>query len=232
MYEPAGEVNEVGGDFYEVFPVEGGWAVVLGDVSGKGAAAAALTAEARHTIRTAGRWRRTRSPAFTCSTRTCADATTSPCARSRWSCSPTPTGAELRGPRLSRRASAPMLVRDGARAGGRPRAAARGGRGARWEPVAVAIEPGDQLVLYTDGVIEARGDGGERFGSERLRAGLAGCATPDLAVERVRDALSAVRRPRPGRRRGPGRDSPHRPARRVRSPSRRVAPAASPGAAT
>ena len=54
MYEPAGEVNEVGGDFYEVFPVEGGWAVVLGDVSGKGAAAAALTAEARHTIRTAG----------------------------------------------------------------------------------------------------------------------------------------------------------------------------------
>ncbi len=54
MYEPAGEVNEVGGDFYEVFRVEGGWAVVLGDVAGRGAAAAALTAEARHTIRTAG----------------------------------------------------------------------------------------------------------------------------------------------------------------------------------
>ena len=54
MYEPAGEINEVGGDFYEVFRVEGGWAVVLGDVSGKGAAAAAVTAEARHTIRTAG----------------------------------------------------------------------------------------------------------------------------------------------------------------------------------
>ena len=54
MYEPAGEVNEVGGDFYEVFATERGWAVVLGDVSGKGAAAAAVTAEARHTIRTAG----------------------------------------------------------------------------------------------------------------------------------------------------------------------------------
>ena len=54
MYEPAGEINEVGGDFYEVFKVKDGWAVVLGDVSGKGAAAAALTAEARHTIRTAG----------------------------------------------------------------------------------------------------------------------------------------------------------------------------------
>ena len=54
MYEPAGEINEVGGDFYEVFATERGWAVVLGDVSGKGAAAAAVTAEARHTIRTAG----------------------------------------------------------------------------------------------------------------------------------------------------------------------------------
>ena len=54
MYEPAGEVNEVGGDFYEVFRVAGGWALVLGDVAGRGAAAAALTAEARHTIRTAG----------------------------------------------------------------------------------------------------------------------------------------------------------------------------------
>ena len=54
MYEPAGEVNQVGGDFYEVFAVQGGWALVLGDVAGRGAAAAALTAEARHTIRTAG----------------------------------------------------------------------------------------------------------------------------------------------------------------------------------
>ena len=48
----------------------GGWAVVLGDVSGKGAAAAALTAEARHTIRTAGALGgRPGRRACTCSTR-------------------------------------------------------------------------------------------------------------------------------------------------------------------
>ena len=85
MYEPAGEINEVGGDFYEVFPVEDGWAVVLGDVSGKGAAAAALTAEARHTIRTAGVLSDDPRRASTCSTRTCANATTPPSARRRWS---------------------------------------------------------------------------------------------------------------------------------------------------
>jgi sigma-B regulation protein RsbU (phosphoserine phosphatase) len=44
----------VGGDFYDAFAVEPGrWALVIGDVSGKGAAAAAVTALARHTIRTA-----------------------------------------------------------------------------------------------------------------------------------------------------------------------------------
>ncbi len=83
MYEPAGEVNEVGGDFYEVFRVEGGWALVLGDVAGRGAAAAALTAEARHTIRTAGALDgEPGRTASRCSTATCAGATTSPSARS------------------------------------------------------------------------------------------------------------------------------------------------------
>jgi PAS domain S-box-containing protein len=192
MYEPAGEVNEVGGDFYEVFPVEGGWAVVLGDVSGKGAAAAALTAEARHTIRTAG------------------------------SLSPDPVDGlhvldrNLRGRDDVALCSIAMLVLPEAGNGsaevlvylaGHPHpmllsdgeAIPVGDPGPllgvvdepSWTPVAVALEPGDQLVLYTDGVIEARRSGGERFGSERLRQGLAGCEAPDLAVERVRGALAA-----------------------------------------
>jgi PAS domain S-box-containing protein len=62
LYRPAGEGHDVGGDFYDVFSIaEDQWFVVVGDVCGKGAAAAAVTALARYTIR-AGAVRH-RSPA-------------------------------------------------------------------------------------------------------------------------------------------------------------------------
>jgi serine phosphatase RsbU (regulator of sigma subunit) len=49
-YEAAGEGNEVGGDFYDVFSTGPGvWFAVIGDVCGKGAEAAALTGFLRHT---------------------------------------------------------------------------------------------------------------------------------------------------------------------------------------
>ncbi len=51
-YRAAGEGNEVGGDFYDVFPQgDGSWAMVIGDVCGKGPQAAAVTALARYTLR-------------------------------------------------------------------------------------------------------------------------------------------------------------------------------------
>lgn len=51
-YEPAGDGHEIGGDFFDIFPLEGHvWGVVLGDVSGKGAEAAAVTALTRYTLR-------------------------------------------------------------------------------------------------------------------------------------------------------------------------------------
>ncbi|HEX2195618.1 MAG TPA: SpoIIE family protein phosphatase [Actinomycetota bacterium] len=53
-YEPAGEANEVGGDFFDVFRWgRRRWALVIGDVSGKGPDAAAVTGLARHTLRAA-----------------------------------------------------------------------------------------------------------------------------------------------------------------------------------
>ncbi|MFN2586578.1 MAG: SpoIIE family protein phosphatase [Actinomycetota bacterium] len=53
-YEPAGEGNEVGGDFFDVFRWgRRRWALVIGDVSGKGPDAAAVTGLARHTLRAA-----------------------------------------------------------------------------------------------------------------------------------------------------------------------------------
>ncbi|GAA0375463.1 hypothetical protein Acor_67110 [Acrocarpospora corrugata] len=52
IYEPAGETNEVGGDFYDLFPVsEGIWRFAIGDVCGTGPEAAAVTGLARHTLR-------------------------------------------------------------------------------------------------------------------------------------------------------------------------------------
>ncbi|MBE2318917.1 SpoIIE family protein phosphatase [Solirubrobacter sp. CPCC 204708] len=51
-YRAAGEGNEVGGDFYDVFVQgDGSFAVVVGDVCGKGPQAAAVTALARYTLR-------------------------------------------------------------------------------------------------------------------------------------------------------------------------------------
>ena len=51
-YRPAGDGSEVGGDFYDVFRTgRQTWGVVLGDVCGKGAAAAVVTALARYTVR-------------------------------------------------------------------------------------------------------------------------------------------------------------------------------------
>jgi PAS domain S-box-containing protein len=51
LYRAAGDQNEVGGDFYDAFAVPGGWLVVVGDVVGRGAEAAALTSLSRYTLR-------------------------------------------------------------------------------------------------------------------------------------------------------------------------------------
>lgn len=51
-YVAAGEGNEVGGDFYDVFSMPtGGWGLAIGDVCGKGAEAAAITGMARDVLR-------------------------------------------------------------------------------------------------------------------------------------------------------------------------------------
>ena len=51
-YRPA--LHDIAGDFYDVFPIgDGEWAVMIGDVCGKGATAAALTAAARYAVHAA-----------------------------------------------------------------------------------------------------------------------------------------------------------------------------------
>lgn len=56
-FHPAQEAELVGGDFYDVFAVsDGRWAIIVGDVCGKGAEAAAVTAMARWTLRSLASW--------------------------------------------------------------------------------------------------------------------------------------------------------------------------------
>ena len=59
-YRPAGDGSLIGGDFYDVLPRKDDVVdLVIGDVTGKGARAAALTALVRHTLRTAARYEAT-----------------------------------------------------------------------------------------------------------------------------------------------------------------------------
>ncbi len=51
VYLPAMEGSMVGGDFYDVWSLGESWMVIIGDVTGKGVEAAALTALVRHTMR-------------------------------------------------------------------------------------------------------------------------------------------------------------------------------------
>jgi PAS domain S-box-containing protein len=191
VYQPAGEVNAVGGDFYDAFEIKDGWMVTVGDVVGRGAAAASLTALARHTIRTAGML--TGDP---CQALAMLDEAlrergeTALCTAAililpRTQKSPVDVSFVSGGHPL------PLLIHDGEVAeAGVPGPLLGAFEESSWERTAIRLEAGDQLVLFTDGVFEARGPDG-RFGEERLRAALAGADRPLSAIGRVTAALEA-----------------------------------------
>jgi PAS domain S-box-containing protein len=168
MYRPAGEFNEVGGDFYDVFRGPGGWMVVIGDVAGQGAEAAVQTSLARFTLRTAAELTGDVSAAVARLNETLRGQAGLPLC--------TVVCADLReradGGAVVTLASAghppPLLVRGrDVLPVGEPGTIA-GAFEAEWPAVPVEVEPGDLLVLYTDGVTDAMGED-ERFGEQRLR---------------------------------------------------------------
>jgi serine phosphatase RsbU (regulator of sigma subunit) len=64
------------------------------------------------------------------------------------------------------------------------------GRVKGWERRTIEMDPGDVLVLYTDGVFDAVGETG-RFGEERLQRTVAGACDAGDAVSRIDAALGA-----------------------------------------
>jgi len=173
-YRPAGSGDEVGGDFYDIFEVaDGGWVVAVGDVCGKGVEAAVITALARHTIRAAAVGhdrpsailavldevlRRHETDRFC----TVALLRMHPLQQG-WACAHGSGGHDL--PVLCRTGAEPIAV-------GTPGSLLGVLEDASFHDTDVELGPGDAIVLFTDGLTEARRDG-EFFGVGRLRAAIA-----------------------------------------------------------
>jgi serine phosphatase RsbU (regulator of sigma subunit) len=188
-YRPAGAENEVGGDFYDAISASGGWMLVIGDVTGRGARAASVTAQARYTLRTAAaltgdplvalatlnRALLARGDGALCSIAAVAVAE-DPGRPVRVAVAGHPPPLLVNGESVTSVAeSGPVL---GAFAD------------ADWSLDHVLIEPGQQLVLVTDGIAEAIGKSG-RFGEERVRLQLGGASNPVQAVQRLEGALQS-----------------------------------------
>jgi sigma-B regulation protein RsbU (phosphoserine phosphatase) len=63
--------------------------------------------------------------------------------------------------------------------------------GATYEFDTVTLEPGDLVVICSDGVTEARNEAGDEFGRERLIEAMTGChgSKPDAVLERLFQAV-------------------------------------------
>ncbi len=191
-FHPAGEGIELGGDFYDLFPSrDGGWTALIGDVQGKGPDAAAVTALARHTMRAAAVYEHRPSGVLTTMHRALRDQNADrfcTVAYAHLRVSPRRIALELAcgGHPL------PLVIhRDG-----RVDPVGRLGTllGSDIEPlltdVAVTLEDGDVLLLYTDGVTEVRRRRREVFGHRELVA----CWRPAAGCRRTRWP-TASRRP-------------------------------------
>jgi PAS domain S-box-containing protein len=190
MYRPAGELNEVGGDFYEAFEIEGGWMIVLGDVVGRGVEAAALTALARHTIHTAGALTSDPLAALAALNARLRERERVPLCSAAVVVLQDPPSEAAGAIAVAAGHPLPLLVRGSSvseAAGPGPLLGAL--PDPDWATSRVELHPGDQLIVYTDGVTDAR-SGDELFGEQRLRVQLSGSGRPEAAVARVERALA------------------------------------------
>lgn len=160
-YRPARVAQQLGGDFYDVFPADdSSWSITIGDVAGKGVDAAILTGQVRQSIRTGSRV--TADPAevlrLVNDTLLTGDGSTFVTVL-QMTVRPTPDGASLR---VAAGGHPPPLLLRG------DRVTALGTRGTivgmledvEFTAVDADLAPGDTVLMFTDGVLEAPGPDG------------------------------------------------------------------------
>jgi sigma-B regulation protein RsbU (phosphoserine phosphatase) len=191
VYRPARQGEEVGGDFYDVFQTGADqWTVVIGDVCGKGIGAAVVTALLRHSIRASVAAEATLADALRAVNRTVLDHATdrsSTVALVRldravpgWAAVVCCAGHPL-----------PLLLSGGqARQVGAPGTLIGILPEPTFQEVRLDLVPGDQLVLFTDGVTEGR-RGAEFYDLDRLLTNASRPAPSAQALARrlVEDAV-------------------------------------------
>jgi PAS domain S-box-containing protein len=196
-YRAAGVGTEVGGDFYDVFQSgRSAWWFVVGDVSGKGAHAAGIAGLARHTLRAVAMERRTPKRVLAALHETLAhgEGQGEFCTVAAALLRPDPSGGAARlvvacaghPPPIIRRANGTVEVCEckGPLLGVKL-------RNATFVQQAIRLEPGDTVVLYTDGIIESHHRNQEQFGETRLLEAVAAANNdPDEVVDAI---LAAVR---------------------------------------
>jgi sigma-B regulation protein RsbU (phosphoserine phosphatase) len=195
-YEPARGALDIGGDFYDVHPrADGSALVVLGDICGNGAEAAALTGRVRHSLaalhlteRNGGRLLERLNEILI------ASGSTRFATLVVGSVAPLDDGG-LRLTLTSGGHPAPLVLR---RSGEVEELVLQGmlvgvSAQARFAECTVELAEGDICLIYTDGITEARGhhDRSELYGQERLADLLADCGDlpAHLVVKRVREAV-------------------------------------------
>ncbi|MFJ3725740.1 PP2C family protein-serine/threonine phosphatase [Streptomyces sp. NPDC090045] len=178
-------VDRLGGDFYDLFPLDDKrWAFFLGDVCGKGPQAAAVTSLTRYTLRAAALHDSDPVAALSTLNTVLHERFTSGdpryCTAIFGVMEPDPSTGTVAVHLASGGHPPALVVRADGRADYLP---TPGGLligilpDPRFTPASTTLGPGDSLLLYTDGLTEARvGTNRELYGEDALRTFTAGLA--------------------------------------------------------
>jgi sigma-B regulation protein RsbU (phosphoserine phosphatase) len=167
--------REVGGDFYDIIPLNGKgedprWGILIADVSGKGMPAAIFMALSRIIIRSNALWHRAPSDALNNANGIIASSSRSGMFVTAFYGVMDTAGGRLT--YVNAGHNPPLLLsagKDSFRELGSTGIALGALENSQYTEGEVTINPGDILILYTDGVTEAVNSAGGMFGEARLR---------------------------------------------------------------